>query len=318
MTEQPREPGLYAGIPEADYHASHTHTSKSRLDRIAPEQGGSPAHYRAALEHPKEPTAAMNLGTALHCALLEPTRYAEQYVDTGVDDRRAKAFKEAKEAVGDRALKSSEAQWVAGMQAAVWERDDAHASAARRLLSTEGETELSAYAADPATGVAVRCRFDLLAGVSLASGTPEQTAERVIAADVKKTRDATPRGFARSVWQYRYHVQAALYSDIYYWITGQPLAGYTIIAIEEAPPHAVQVFAISDEDMQTGRELYQRDLSLLAQCLERDEWPLIPHWLDEGWPSAYAATPSVLSLEPWMRERTAGFLVNNETDYEQE
>lgn len=292
------ETGFYYEMSETDYRQSEG-VSKSSLDAIAPENGGSPAHYKAAIEHPMQPTPAMMLGTALHCAILEPSRFAEQYVNTGAPDKRSKAYKDAAEAIGERALTAKDADWLDGMRSAIWERSDANARAAQKLLTLEGNTEVSAYALHEPTGLLMRCRYDLLTA---------PTDRGVFAADVKKTKDASPREFAKSVWRYRYHVQAAYYSDIYYTITGEKLASYTIIAIEEAPPHAVQVYAISDEDMAIGRDLYRRDLGLLKRCLDADDWPLVP----EGAPSAYNAAPSVLSLEPWMRERTESFLTTED------
>jgi len=291
------ETGFHYGMTDAQYRASDG-VSKSDLDRIAPENGGSPAHYKAATAQPTSPTPAMMLGTALHCAILEPQRFADEYVNTGAADKRAKAYKDAAEAIGERALTAKDAEWLDGMRSAVWDGDDANAAAARKLLTLEGDTEVSAYYRT-AHGLLMRCRYDLL------------TAEvdgRVFAADVKKTKDASPREFAKSVWRYRYHVQAAYYSDIYYGITGKALSSYTIIAIEEAPPHAVQVYAISDEDMALGRELYERDLLMLKRCVEADDWPLTM----PGAPSAYNAAPSVLNLEPWMRERTESFLTTED------
>jgi len=295
MTNTSRE-GFVPGIPEADYHAG-SEVSKSGLDKIAPELGGSPAHYKAAQETPMTPTPAMALGTALHCALLEPERFATEYVNTGCNDKRQKAYKEAAETLGDKALTARDADWLAGMQAAVWQGDDSNAEAARKLLSMEGDTELSAFARHEPTGIVRRCRFDLLTRFDMDG--------RVFAADIKKTKDASPAEFAKSVWRYRYHVQAAYYSDIYYSITGKPLDSYTFIAIEEAPPHAVQVYAISDEDMALGRELYIRDLNLVADCAASGRWPLAP---EGATPTAYNAAPSILSLEAWMRERQERFL----------
>ena len=60
-------------LSNRDYHA-HPAISKSGLDLIS----RSPAHYR--YRAPKEPSRAMEIGTAIHTALLEPDRYAAEYV----------------------------------------------------------------------------------------------------------------------------------------------------------------------------------------------------------------------------------------------
>jgi hypothetical protein len=58
----------------------------------------SPAHYKAWLENPPEPTPAMALGRAFHCALLEPERFAATHVVAEKFDRRTKEGKAKAEA----------------------------------------------------------------------------------------------------------------------------------------------------------------------------------------------------------------------------
>ncbi len=61
-------------VPAADYFALPA-LSISRLKELR----RSPLHYRYLAEHPKE-SAAMTLGTAAHCATLEPERFCRDYV----------------------------------------------------------------------------------------------------------------------------------------------------------------------------------------------------------------------------------------------
>ena len=53
----------------------------------------SPMHFRYALDHPREETTAMAFGTALHCYVLEPEKFAERYVICEKIDRRTTAGK---------------------------------------------------------------------------------------------------------------------------------------------------------------------------------------------------------------------------------
>jgi len=54
------------------YHAVDA-LSKSMMSKILK----SPAHYRAALEEHQEPSKAMQMGTAIHTAVLEPHLYSQ-------------------------------------------------------------------------------------------------------------------------------------------------------------------------------------------------------------------------------------------------
>ena len=263
------EPGsYYADVPNEVYH-SMSGISKSGLDLI----NRSPAHYAHRVA--RAPSRNMEMGTAIHTALLEPERFATDYMLLReVKDRRTSAYKEAVKVYGsERTLTGPEADKVAGMQEAVYANPHA-----RKLLESDGWRELSGMANDPETGATCRHRFDLL------------TVDG-IAVDVKKTQDARPEAFQRSVYNYRYHVQAAFYADQYYWITGNRLKGFMFLAIEEEMPHGVQVYYLDDSSLAIGREEYRADLARYARCITDSDWP------------AYDSRPSLLSLPDWVLSR---------------
>lgn len=252
---------IIEGMSNADYHASEG-ISKSGLDLIA----RSPAHYRYAA--PKEPSRAMEIGTAIHMAVLEPTRYASHYVICTATDRRAAAYKQAVEAVGtERVLLQSEADDINAMQQSIWANP--HAAAFLR----EARTELSVFTVDPVTGVKVRARFDA------------QNGPRSL--DIKKTKDARPAEFAKSVVNYRYMVQAAFYSDVWKWETGEDLSAFGFLTIEQESPNASAIYVLDDDAIEYGRRLYRRDLDSYARCLDADDWPSLE------------TKPQVLSLPAW-------------------
>lgn len=255
---------LTKDLSNSAYHA-HPAISKSGLDLIA----RSPAHfmYRA----PKEPSRAMEIGTAIHTALLEPDRYKKEYVTVDCEDRRASAYKEAVKTLGsERVLTRGEADKIVGMSESV--QGNPHAQA---LLQHDfAAFEVSIITKDPETGVDVKCRFDLLTGNK--------------ALDLKKTQDARPDAFAKSVANYRYMVQAAFYSDVYRWETGDELEAFGFLVVEEEMPHASAIYVLDDEAIQYGRKLYRRDLNRYAECLESETWPSVDQ------------TPQVLSLPSWV------------------
>ena len=243
-------PALVADMPNDAYHAAPG-VSKSGLDLIH----RSPAHYHLSAK--REPTRAMAIGTAIHTALLEPERFASEYVllsDTR--DRRASEYKEAvKHHDPERVLVAKEAANVAGMQETVRSNSDV-----RALLDADGHRELSVFAHDPDTGTLVRCRFDLLttAGAAL---------------DLKKTQDARVREFERAIARYRYHVQVAFYSDVFEWATGRTLPEFLLLAVEEEPPHTAVPYTLGDMSLAQGRREYRADLDRYAECVASGEWP---------------------------------------------
>ena len=88
------------------------------LHRIAVTQirldGLGRTYYRHRLDHPLEPTAAMQLGTAVHMLVLEPARFAEVYTVADFDARTTagKAAKAEAEAAGKTLLKPELADTV--------------------------------------------------------------------------------------------------------------------------------------------------------------------------------------------------------------
>ena len=244
-------PMLVLNMPNEIYHAWADSISKSGLDLIA----RSPAHYR--YKEPRDATRNMEMGTAIHTALLEPERFKADYVLLrDVTDRRASAYKEAtKVHPSSNVLTGSEADYVSGMQESVY----AHPQA-RQALKQEGCTEASLFVNDPVTGVLVRVRFDLLT-------------ESGEAYDLKKCQDARHEAFARSLFNYGYHTQAALYQDAYEWATGKALSAFKIIAVEEKLPHAVMVYRIDDTAIAEGRRAYREALDTYARCVASGQWP---------------------------------------------
>lgn len=245
-------------VSNADYHR-HPSISKSGLDLIA----RSPAHYFYSAR--REATRAMEIGTAVHAAILEPERFASQYMLLrDVTDRRASEYKQAVKVHGSEyTLAGPEADRVSGMQASV----QANPRAMNRL-GAPGKSEVSIFTTDPVTGVPVKIRLDWLCddGRGL---------------DLKKTQDIRADEFSRSVARYRYHVQAAFYSDVFKWETGEDLREFAILAVEESMPHANRVFLLDDEALQIGRMEYRANLNMYADCMERNEWPGIVFEEDE-------------------------------------
>lgn len=241
---------IIENMPNSLYHASEG-ISKSGLDLIA----RSPAHYRYAAK--REPSRAMEIGTAIHTAILEPDRFAEEYmILRDVTARTASAYKEAVKQFGsERVLTGPEADKVAGMQESVW----ANPEARDFLRNQHCRRELSIFTHDPVTGVFVKARFDATVGIA--------------GLDLKKTQDCRPEKFIRSVWDYRYHVQQAFYSDVFEWETGDQMDDFRFLAIEEDAPNAVKLYRLPHDVVAHGRKLYRAALNTYAECLESGHWP---------------------------------------------
>lgn len=243
-------PGIY-NISNEDYH-SGPGISKSGLDLIA----RSPAHYIGA---ERKSTPAFALGSAAHCAILEPDTFETRYY-RGEDIRRGtKAWAELEaKAAGREVLKPLEDWDLAWrIREAVMANDGA-----KILLNghEKGLVELSAYWIDSETGELCRCRPDYW------------LKSFGFVVDLKTTTDASPGAFARSVASYRYHVQAAFYSDGLMAL-GYRVNGFYFLAVEKDPPFAAAVYSLAPEAILEGRRLYRRDLDTYHRCRKTGIWP---------------------------------------------
>lgn len=258
-------PVFISGMPDSVYHSHSEGVSSSGLKLVE----RSPAHFRYRAESP--PSRAMQLGSAIHCALLEPERFTTDYVLLkDVKDRRASEYKAATKVHGtERVLVSTEADQVAGMQEAVL----SNPSMAKRL-NAEGWRELSLFVRDPETGVLIRVRYDLL------------TADG-IAVDLKSCQDARPEEFSRSIFNYAYDLQCALYRDAFEWATGEtPVFEFAVV--EKDMPHGHKLYEPDHTMIQEGRRRYREALNLFAQCEQSGNWPGLP-----------CDGPEIISLPSW-------------------
>lgn len=250
LTPEQAQKGCFViGMPENEYH-SHDSVSKSMLDLVS----RSPAHLAYAQE--REATRDMAIGSAIHCAILEPQRFEREYmVLHGINDRRKSEYREAVKARhADFVLTGNEGDNVLGMQSAV----NLNPTAAMEL-SKAGYAELSAFVMCPVTGVQLRCRYDW---IDLKTNS---------CIDLKKTQDVRYDAFQRSIANYRYHVQDAFYSYIYSLITGNNLR-FQFLAIEEQQPHSNKLYQLDTEAKQVGKRQFETDLAEYNQCNESGDW----------------------------------------------
>jgi exodeoxyribonuclease VIII len=269
---EPLPGGISFGIAAERYHRRELGVvSKSALDEIA----RSPAHYRAWVDGiEREPTPALRFGTALHMAILEPARFAKSYaVKPDFGDCRFKENKARRDAwesanAGRLALSADDEDRILGMLAAVQN----HPTASR--LVAEGQSEVTLSWADPITGLRCKSRADYW------------VKRRRMAVDLKSTEDASPEAFAKSVYNYRYHVQDALYRDAFR-CCGEPIDHFAILAVEKSPPYACAVYVLDQDAVAKGFAAARQNIERLADCMKRNEWP------------AYSDRPMELSLPHW-------------------
>lgn len=91
--------------------------------------------------------------------------------------------------------------------------------------------------------------------------------------DFKTAYSAAPGVWARAVCEHNYHVQAALYLDLYTAATGEDRNSWLHIIQESYYPFQVGKRMLSCEFIELGRLKYTAALRRYAQCLAANEWP---------------------------------------------
>lgn len=244
--------GIIKGISNEAYHKS-AGVSKSQLDQFAK----SPAHYLASLTTPRKETEAMRIGTLFHTLALEPEK-ANFVVGPNINKntKEWKAFRAEAEAAGQVVIDEGDNAMLQGMVASIKNHP-----AASALLSGPGIAEGSCFWFDERSGELCRCRPDLY------------RRDLGIIVDLKTTDDASPAGFARSIWKYAYHRQAALYMDGVGESTGDIIKGFVFVVVEKSAPYAVGVYRLDMQGEEAGRVSYQSLLLDMADCKINRNFP---------------------------------------------
>jgi len=237
----------------------------------------SPLHFRHALVNPRT-SPAMTLGTAGHCATLEPERFARDY-----------AIWSSRTASGRMSPRTGKA-WDAFV-----------ADQGGKLILTEDECS-------DALAIAAAVRADPVAAKYLSTGEPEVTLSwslhgrackgRVdwlthidggpVIVGLKTARECRHFAFGAAAAKLGYALQWAWYHDGLHAIKPAQRPRMIEIVVESAPPHAVVVYVIPDDILDYGRDEYRRLLDLLAVCERDDHWP------------GPAETEQVLTLPSWV------------------
>lgn len=228
----------------------------------------SPQHFLSYLEYQqsgsmREDTKAMRFGRLCHAAVLEPARMkANLVIQPDFGDMRSKGNREARDA------------WKLTLPgSAIVVDQDELASVTRVANAVLGNNEIRALLEHPktvfestalfthSTGILSRARFDIF------------NPELGVIADLKTTTDASPDSFSRTIFSYKYFLQAAMYLYAAEKITNIKNLKYNFIAVESSRPNSVVMYELDNGAIDYGMAELSTAYDLLLKCLETDSWP---------------------------------------------
>ena len=222
-----------------DYH-SHKSISASGLKTI----------YKKSVYHHLNSvfkmSDAMNFGSAVHSALLEDSNDIAVLPEFNARTKEGKKIKQdfLNDNVGKIIIKQEEQEAIEKIK----KNFNGH-SLAKSLVQRLTETEVSYYGTIDNVPVRVR---------------PDGIKDNDYIVDIKTTMDASPRYFKSQVYNFAYHLQACFYSEA----LGYDPAKFRFITIENKYPYTVEVFAMSDDMIEYGKDAWRIAFNSWKEYLE--------------------------------------------------
>ncbi len=274
MTTATLNPGWTRDLALSDYLALPA-MSASLLEEFR----RCPEHYRYTLQAPRSATPALERGTALHLATLEPETFEGRYVTLGRCEGKRKdgercAYQGSVYRDGQSFCKShdpgkgeapddptiavlAEADYasVLGMRDAVLRHPRSGS-----LFEGRGELEVTGVFEDPETGVLCKIR-------------PDRLVERAnLSVNLKSTRDASPWVFGSDAARRGYHRREAFYRRGLAAL-GTECTASALVTVESAPPYSVACYLIDEDDLRITSDEVTRLLDHFKYCEAEDYWP---------------------------------------------
>tara|TARA_R100001163_G_scaffold2920_2_gene4426 strand:+ start:6602 stop:7342 length:741 start_codon:yes stop_codon:yes gene_type:complete len=202
----------------------------------------SPAHFIAYQNRDKKPTSAMELGTAIHMLVLEEEKFKKEY--NMCNSRRNTNIYKEELAKGKKLLNQNE--WITAHK--IKEAIKAHPLASELV---GGADRYESEIIKEIQGVPFRGFLDI-------HGTN-------YIADLKTCKNGSPSEFQRSCYNFKYYLQAAVYSEL----TG--IKDFWIITAETSAPYCITPYKISSAYMLKGRQELYKIIEAYKKWMEEDK-----------------------------------------------
>jgi hypothetical protein len=267
----------YQDLPQISGSALHTIYSEN------------PAQWRYG--EPEEDRKALDFGIYSHAMILEPARFAEQYVRDWSQDgyesilvtaadcstwlkERGLKVSGAKGDLIERILATGEAVHIAEVEA---QKYRAEHEGKEFIDSKDFDKIASMRAAIMADDEVAKMLEGGAAEYSLIGENTKVRPDIITAGgglvNYKTCRTAHPAKFGRNAYEYGYLLKAALEWDMFKAAYGQEPAFYCLLAQQKHSPYIHKPFMVPKDYIQIGRIQYQEAFRVYKHCLDNDTWP---------------------------------------------
>lgn len=282
---QPVTGRIIRNLSNGDYHGDKNTYSSSLIKKM-----DVPARAKAYMDNPPEYKETLNIGSAIHKWILERDQFREDFLIGINAARRSKDDKQlwadwytSKGADGEKVIDRPAADWNTEFErqtgkhmvtpdtlreiTAMAESVASNETAVELL--TGGESEISMYWRNEATGLDLRIRPDYLS--------------QSFISDLKSAADVSDYMITRAIKNFGYHLSQAMYQDGVKQVTGEWLP-FLFIFVEKEAPYICRVIALDDTAASAGWDLYQQNMLKLKQCLDTGIWESLPNNLEFSLP----------------------------------
>jgi exodeoxyribonuclease VIII len=214
-------------------------------------------------------TEALIFGNLVHTVILEPHLFEKDYFVIPKVNRATKAGKEAYQAAYEEAEGRTLINNEMHSQALAM-REKVLANDLAKNIIDGAKFEKSIFWEDRETGILCKARPDIW--------------NNGLIADLKTTKDASPRAFQLSAVKEGYFLQAAMIHEALLSI-GELLQKFVFITVEKTAPYGVGIYVLDDEGLKYGLNLFHNLLVKFKECKEQNNWPdygvmdlTVPNW----------------------------------------
>ena len=209
---------------------------------------------------------AMTWGSLVDCIITSPEDFDEQFVTNPYDSFRTKEAREWKDATLDAGKQIITPELLEQANAAVAVLTKKHKYAAAMIEKSASQVVLMQRVQHPASErtVGIKGLVDLAP-----EGEP-------FLMDLKTTRDFTAGGFAKTIAKFSYHIQGALYLQLWNAThTHDQRDRFQIMWQDSAAPYEVAITEIPATDLADGADMFNHLLGRIVRAAENEHWPML-------------------------------------------
>lgn len=252
--------GIVYGLPEAKYHAPKDELSSTGA-KLLNEAEAKFKHQ--VIDGNRVHKAAYDLGSAVHAKVLGVGSEILEYPDKHLTPSGNVSTKPATVAWAEEQRKSGavlvtpkEKHAFDAMLESIFTNLDA-----RVLLEAVGDSEVSAFATCPITGVRLRARAD------------RKPRELQTIVDLKTVRGSAHEDeFKKTIFNLGYDLSAGHYVDTWKYATGED-NDFVFIVMEKSAPYLTNVIRMTPDWLSMGKEKSMRARRKYAHGMATGEWP---------------------------------------------